>query len=210
MSRHRDGSRTEHADQRWRQEGGPLALRGVLGRGRIAMAIIMAGLAFFAYSGSRKMQAIIPEETRIQLGPQHETALGRKSFQRLESAYGGLTNDMAMRETVDRIGRGTLDVPACCVSILATIQPGPLQSYLFDAVNGGKGDDGLMRLANGEDADFDASQRLISGALEASNVNVVKEMVDMIELSRRFELQVKMMQKAEKNAESAASILRPV
>jgi putative DNA primase/helicase len=48
------------------------------------------------------------------------------------------------RHTVDRIGRGTLDIPACCVSILATIQPGPLQSYLFDAVNGGKGDDGLM------------------------------------------------------------------
>ena len=48
------------------------------------------------------------------------------------------------RFTVDRIGRGTLDVSACCVSILATIQPGPLQSYLFDAVNGGKGDDGLM------------------------------------------------------------------
>ena len=48
------------------------------------------------------------------------------------------------RFTVDRIGRGTVDIPACCVSILATIQPGPLQSYLSDAVNGGKGDDGLM------------------------------------------------------------------
>ncbi len=73
-----------------------------------------------------------------------------------------------------------------------------------------KGDDGLMRLASGEEADADAGQRLVSGALEASNVNVVKEMVDMIELSRRFELQVKMMHKAEQNAESAASILRPV
>jgi len=48
------------------------------------------------------------------------------------------------RFTVDRIGRGTLDIPACCMSLLATIQPGPLQSYMFDAVNGGKGDDGLM------------------------------------------------------------------
>ena len=73
-----------------------------------------------------------------------------------------------------------------------------------------KGDDGLMRLRSGEAADSDADQRLISGALESSNVNVVKEMVDMIELSRRFELQVKMMHKAEQNAESAASILRPV
>lgn len=48
------------------------------------------------------------------------------------------------RFTVDRIGRGTLDIPACCASILATIQPGPLASYLSDAVNGGKSDDGLM------------------------------------------------------------------
>ncbi len=48
------------------------------------------------------------------------------------------------RFTVDRIGRGTLDIPACCLSILATIQPGPLQTYLFGAVNGGTGDDGLM------------------------------------------------------------------
>lgn len=48
------------------------------------------------------------------------------------------------RFTVDRIGRGTLDIPACCVSLLATIQPGPLKSYLSDAVNGGRSDDGLM------------------------------------------------------------------
>ena len=34
-------------------------------------------------------------------------------------------------------------MPACCASILATIQPGPLQAYLWDAVSGGKGDDGL-------------------------------------------------------------------
>ena len=45
---------------------------------------------------------------------------------------------------VDRIGRGTLDIPACCLSMLATIQPGPLQSYLFDAVNGGRDDDSFM------------------------------------------------------------------
>jgi putative DNA primase/helicase len=48
------------------------------------------------------------------------------------------------RFTVDRIGRGTLDIPACCVSILATIQPGPLQSYLCAVAAGGAGDDGLL------------------------------------------------------------------
>ena len=38
----------------------------------------------------------------------------------------------------------------------------------------------------------------------------VNEMVDMIELSRRFELQVKMMKTAEESADAASSIMRPV
>jgi flagellar basal-body rod protein FlgF len=73
-----------------------------------------------------------------------------------------------------------------------------------------KGDDGLMRLKNGGEAEEDAAQRVVSGALEASNVNVVNEMVDMIELSRRFELQVKMMKTAEDASAAGASILRAV
>jgi flagellar basal-body rod protein FlgF len=73
-----------------------------------------------------------------------------------------------------------------------------------------KGDDGLFRLKGGAEAEADPAQRLVSGALESSNVNVVNEMVDMIELSRRFELQVKMMKTAEESASAAASIVRPV
>jgi flagellar basal-body rod protein FlgF len=71
-----------------------------------------------------------------------------------------------------------------------------------------KGDDGLFRLKGGGEAEEDAAQRVVAGALHASNVNVVNEMVDMIELSRRFELQVKMMKAAEENAAAGASILR--
>ncbi len=49
------------------------------------------------------------------------------------------------RFTYDRIGRGTIDIEACCVSIIGTIQPGPLTSYLEGAARGGIGDDGLMQ-----------------------------------------------------------------
>ena len=49
------------------------------------------------------------------------------------------------RYTFDRIGRGTLDIEAACMSIIGGIQPGPLQAYLCDAVRGGGGDDGLMQ-----------------------------------------------------------------
>jgi Protein of unknown function (DUF3987) len=34
---------------------------------------------------------------------------------------------------VDRIGRGCLHIPALCLSILGTIQPGPLSSYVWAA-----------------------------------------------------------------------------
>ena len=73
-----------------------------------------------------------------------------------------------------------------------------------------KGEDGLFRLKEGGDAEADPIQRVVSGALLSSNVNVVNEMVDMIELSRRFELQVKMMKNAEENSAAAASLVRPV
>ena len=47
--------------------------------------------------------------------------------------------------TYDRIGRGTLDVQAVCISIFGTITPGPLSSYVYQATRGGKGDDGLLQ-----------------------------------------------------------------
>ena len=49
------------------------------------------------------------------------------------------------RFTCDRVGRGTLNIEACCLSLLGTIQPGPLQSYQFSAAAGGQGDDGLLQ-----------------------------------------------------------------
>jgi hypothetical protein len=49
------------------------------------------------------------------------------------------------RFTYDRIGRGTVDIEALCVSLIGSIQPGPLGEYLRCAVNSGKGDDGLMQ-----------------------------------------------------------------
>lgn len=47
--------------------------------------------------------------------------------------------------TFDRIGRGTVEIPAACVSIIGAIQPGPLRDYLSAAVAGGAGDDGLLQ-----------------------------------------------------------------
>lgn len=59
-----------------------------------------------------------------------------------------------------------------------------------------KGKDGLMRLQSGEAAQADAEVRLVSGALETSNVNTVDAMVNMISLARQYEAQIKMMKTA--------------
>ncbi len=71
-----------------------------------------------------------------------------------------------------------------------------------------KGPDGLLRLPDGEIADADASVEISSGALEQSNVNVAKTLVNMIELARQYEMQVNVMKSAEENADAAASLMR--
>jgi hypothetical protein len=47
--------------------------------------------------------------------------------------------------TFDRIGRGTVEIPAAICSILGGIQPGPLAGYLKAATRSGAGDDGLVQ-----------------------------------------------------------------
>lgn len=47
--------------------------------------------------------------------------------------------------TVDRIGRGTIPIEACAMSILGGMQPGKLSEYVRGAVRGGFSDDGLIQ-----------------------------------------------------------------
>jgi len=71
-----------------------------------------------------------------------------------------------------------------------------------------RGEDGLFRTNSGIPAPADASVHVSSGALESSNINVADAMVNMIELSRLFDLQVKAMRTAEENGQSSAQLLR--
>jgi flagellar basal-body rod protein FlgF len=71
-----------------------------------------------------------------------------------------------------------------------------------------RGNDGLYRTSDGSPAEADASTRLASGVLESSNVNVSSCLVNMIELSRRFELQVRALHTAEEDGQSSAKLLQ--
>ncbi|BAN68567.1 flagellar basal-body rod protein FlgF [endosymbiont of unidentified scaly snail isolate Monju] len=105
---------------------------------------------------------------------------------------------------------GTISIrpQGAAASELAVIDRIKLVAPQFDRMV--KGEDGLMRLKDGGEAEAAAEQRLVSGALEASNVNIVNEMVEMIELQRRFEMQIKLMKTAEETASASASVVRPV
>ncbi|MDN6318901.1 MAG: flagellar basal body rod protein FlgF [Marinobacter sp.] len=62
------------------------------------------------------------------------------------------------------------------------------------AVEGGEPADGALRVA--------------SGFLESSNVNAVEEMISNLQLSRQYEMQVKVMRTANENSEAAARLLQ--
>lgn len=67
---------------------------------------------------------------------------------------------------------------------------------------------GLFRTRSGEPAPVDPSVRVASGQLEGSNVNATAALVQMIELSRAYEMQVRAMHTAEENDQTAARLMR--
>jgi flagellar basal-body rod protein FlgF len=70
-----------------------------------------------------------------------------------------------------------------------------------------RGEDGLFRSTDGQPLPQDPTARLTDGALEGSNVNPIEAMVGMIAVARQFEVQMRMLQNAEKNDQTAAQLL---
>lgn len=70
-----------------------------------------------------------------------------------------------------------------------------------------RGGDGLFRLKDGTTAAADANVGVVPGSLEGSNVNTVEAIVSMISLARKFDMQMKMLQSADNNAQQASQIL---
>jgi flagellar basal-body rod protein FlgF len=71
-----------------------------------------------------------------------------------------------------------------------------------------KDEAGELRLPETEVAEPDSELSLVSGALESSNVNPIEAMVKMIDLARRFESQIKMMQTSEENQQAMTSVMK--
>ncbi|MCR6496361.1 flagellar basal body rod protein FlgF [Thermomonas sp. S9] len=70
-----------------------------------------------------------------------------------------------------------------------------------------RGDDGLMRPLPGKPPAPATGAALVSGALESSNVDVAGQLVSMIALSRQFDMQVQLLQRADENARATSAIV---
>ncbi len=71
-----------------------------------------------------------------------------------------------------------------------------------------KDEAGELRLPETEVAEPDSELSLVSGALESSNVNPIEAMVKMIDLARRFESQITMMQTSDENQQAMTNVMK--
>ena len=70
-----------------------------------------------------------------------------------------------------------------------------------------KGPDGLLRSPDLQQLEADETIKVRTGALEGSNVNAVAEMIKTMNISRQFEMNVKMMKSADELATSGNKLI---
>ncbi len=71
-----------------------------------------------------------------------------------------------------------------------------------------KGDDGLLRLKSGAAAKADYGVTVTSGMLESSNVNPAQSLINMIELQRLYEFQIKSINSTDQNEQTAERMMQ--
>jgi flagellar basal-body rod protein FlgF len=109
-----------------------------------------------------------------------------------------VTVAIAKDGTISSVSTNTLPGPATIIGRLKLVNPS--ESNLV------RSEEGLFVTKDGNPAPADVNVNLVGGALESSNVNVVDAMVNMISLARQFEMQMKMIQNAENNANKAGQL----
>lgn len=86
---------------------------------------------------------------------------------------------------------------------------GRIRTVQMDGKSLTRGEDGLMHQSKpGDPPPSMSGNVLTSGALEGSNVNASDALIDMISLSRQFDLQVQVLHNNDDNAKAASSLLK--
>jgi len=102
--------------------------------------------------------------------------------------------------TISIVPQGLGPATLAAVGRIKLVDP-PVESMV-------KGPDGLMRIRDGTNAAVDPRVRIVSGGLESSNVNIAEALIEMIDLARQYEMQVRMMSTAEQTDQAAQQLLR--
>jgi flagellar basal-body rod protein FlgF len=71
-----------------------------------------------------------------------------------------------------------------------------------------RGADGLFHSTSPDPVPADAATTVNPGTLESSNVNIAASMVNMIQLARQFDMQIKSLHNADENAQSTTKLLQ--
>lgn len=110
-------------------------------------------------------------------------------------------------QSIDIGGDGTISTVPLGQPPSTIAEAGRLQLIAAKTTELERGDDGLMRPRAGVTPQPATGASLTSGTLEDSNVRPADALVSMIELSRRFEMQVQLLQRADENARASASLV---
>ena len=102
---------------------------------------------------------------------------------------------------------GTISVVPLGLSAAAQSQVDRIKMVTPPTKDLAQGTDGLLRLTAGGTAKTDEAVTLTSGVLESSNVNAAQSLVNMIQLQRLYEFQIKSINSSDTNEQSAERMM---
>lgn len=145
------------------------------------------------------------EEAYTRAGNLQVTAEGQLQVNGL--AVAGLQGPLVLPEfgDIDISADGTINLLPIGGGVVA--QQGQIKLVSAQGQPMLKGLDGLLRPQDGEELAPDAAISVRSGALEGSNVNAVEQMVATMNISRQFEINIKMMKAADELAASGNKLI---
>lgn len=110
-------------------------------------------------------------------------------------------------QSIEIGGDGTISIVPQGQPPSTLTEAGRLQLVAAGTTELERGDDGLLRPRPGITAQPATGASLTSGTLEDSNVKPADALVSMIELARKYEMQVQILQRTDENARASSSLV---
>jgi flagellar basal-body rod protein FlgF len=183
-------------------DGGTDLSTGVLTTTSLPLDIAVNGKGFIAVQGAGGKEAYTRAgDLRVLESGAVVTASGLPVL----SESGPLNVPPSTQVTIGN--DGTISVVPLGLSPAAQSQVDRIKLVNPPAKDLQKGADGLMHLKNGGKAPTDETVTVTSGVLESSNVNAAQSLVNMIELQRLYEFQIKSINSADADEQSAERMM---